>query len=314
MKIAVIIPAYRAEQNIERVVQGIPGSVTNIIVVDDGSKDGTSAVVATLQKVDERIHLVKHSENQGVGGAMLSGYAKAVELGADIAVKMDSDDQMDPRYIPVLVQPILNGRVDYAKGNRFLHLNELVRMPVKRRLGNIGLSLLVKLASGYWNIFDPTNGYTAINTRVLATIDQKRIDRRYFFESSMLLELGLAQAVVRDIPIPARYHDEVSRLSERDALLRFPGLLFKGFWRRVLVQYFIRDFSATSLFLVFGIGALLFGLVFGAWKWIVSSQSGIPATTGTIMIAVLPVIIGIQLILQAIVMDIQNVPKTKITD
>lgn len=314
MRIAVVIPAYCAAKTIERVVLGIPRTVDNIIVVDDASNDATTNIVAALQQEDERIHLVRHAQNQGVGGAMLSGYAKAVELGAEFAVKMDSDNQMDPAFIPALVRPIHNGQADYVKGNRFLHFGELNRMPVRRRLGNIGLSLLMKIASGYWNIFDPTNGYTAIDTRVLSLLDLTRIDKRYFYESSMLLELGMVQAVVRDIPIPARYGDEVSYLSVKDALLRFPGKLFKSFWRRVLIQYFIRDFSAVSLFLLSGVGASLFGLVFGIWKWIISSQSGIPATTGTVMLAVLPVIIGIQLLLQAIVMDIQNLPKTKIAD
>ena len=312
--LAVVIPAYHSEKRIERVLRGVPSFVNHIIVVDDGSQDQTENIVIDYQKIDERIHIIKHLENGGVGSAMLSGYARALELGAEIAIKMDSDDQMDPKYIPALVQPIIEKEVDYTKGNRFLHINELLGMPFKRRVGNIGLSILVKLASGYWNIFDPTNGYTAINLHVLSQIDQKRIDNRYFFESSMLLELGMVQAVVRDISIPARYGDEISRLSERDALFRFPGLLCKGFFRRILVQYFIRDFSAISLFLVFGLGALIFGVVFGGWKWVISSQSGIPATTGTIMIAVLPVIIGIQLILEAIVMDIQNVPSSAISD
>ncbi|MHB1357238.1 MAG: glycosyltransferase family 2 protein [Anaerolineae bacterium] len=314
MRIAVVIPAYCAAASIERVLRGIPPLVELIIVVDDASTDATADVVSALQPGDGRIHLVRHAQNQGVGGTVLSGYARALELGAGIAVKMDSDDQMDPAFLPALLRPILSGQADYAKGNRFLHFSELVRMPARRRLGNIGLSLMVKIASGYWNIFDPTNGYTAIDTRVLARLDANRIDKRYFFESSMLLELGMVQAVVRDVPIPARYGGESSRLSEKDALRRFPSRLARAFWRRVLVQYFIRDFSAVSLFMVFGLAALLFGVIFGVWKWIVSGISGIPATTGTVMIAVLPVIIGLQLILQAVVMDIQNVPRTRIAD
>lgn len=314
MRVAIVIPAYCAAASIERVVRGIPMSVAHIIVVDDASTDATSDVVSAIQNKDERICLIRHTQNLGIGGAMLSGYARAVELGAEIVVKMDSDDQMDPRYIQALVQPILIGQADYVKGNRFLHFGELTRMPLKRRLGNIGLSLLVKIASGYWNIFDPTNGFTAIDAHVLPLLDLAKVDKRYFYESSMLLELGMAQAVVRDIPIPARYGEEMSHLSERDTFLRFPEMLWKGFCRRILVQYFIRDFSAASLFMVFGLISCIFGFIFGVWKWVISNQSGVPATTGTVMIAVLPVIIGIQLILQAIVMDIQNVPKTKIAD
>jgi glycosyltransferase involved in cell wall biosynthesis len=210
--IAVVIPAYRAEKYIMKVLGGIPSFVSIIVVVNDCSPDRTTEIINTCK--DPRVHLVLHEKNQGVGGAVLTGYVEAVALGAKIIVKMDSDDQMDPAYLLPLIAPILTHQADYAKGNRFLNANELKSMPVVRRIGNAGLSFLTKLASGYWNIFDPTNGYTAIETSILPLMDFAHIQRRYFFESSMLVELGLIRAVIKDVQIPARYTDAPSSLSE----------------------------------------------------------------------------------------------------
>jgi hypothetical protein len=219
---------------------------------------------------------------------------------------MDGDGQMDPARLPTLVDPIRRGEADYVKGNRFVHTRELMQMPMLRRLGNIGLSFMTKLASGYWAIFDPSNGYIAIHSVVAQLLDPERIHKRFFFENSILIELGLHQAVARDVYIPARYGDETSTLSERRVFFEFPPLLFKGFLRRLAIQYFVRDFNAVSLFAIAGIFAMLFGLVWGGYQWTLSATHGIPASTGTVMIAVLPLILGVQLLLQALVMDVQN--------
>ncbi len=304
--IAVVIPAYRAATHIQKVLAGIPPFVRHIVVVDDCSPDNTAALVSTLS--DSRIFLVRHRENQGVGGAVLSGYDAALALGADIIVKIDSDDQMDPSYLMPLIAPLLTGDADYAKGNRFLHLRQLESMPLLRRIGNMGLSFLTKLASGYWNIFDPTNGYTAIHASTVTQLNRTAIDKRFFFEISLLLELGLLQAVVRDIYIPARYADEFSSLSEGKALIEFPPRLLRGFLVRLLVQYFLRDFSPVSLFLLTGSLFTLFGGIFGSYHWYLSAATGIETSAGTVMLAVLPIILGLQFLLQAINIDIQNVP------
>jgi len=311
LEIAVVIPAFRAESLIQKVIAGIPSCVSLIIVVNDCSPDHTSAVIQEMMSLDQRLVLIEHKTNQGVGGAMLTGYHAAFERGADVIVKMDSDDQMDPAYLEALIAPILAGRADYTKGNRFLHESQLHQMPLSRRLGNIGLSFLTKLASGYWNIFDPTNGYTAIRASIMPLLNDSRIDRRYFYESSMLVELGLARAVVSDVYIPARYGDEVSSLSELDALFRFPPLLMRCFLRRIFIQYFIRDFTAFTLFFIIGTGLFIWGLAFGILKWLHSIQTGIPTNTGTVMLAVIPFILGVQFLLQALLMDIQNVPISK---
>jgi len=239
---------------------------------------------------------------------VLTGYQKALDLGAEIIVKLDADDQMDPAYLLPLIAPILSGEADYTKGNRFLRTRELRRMPVARRIGNLGLSFMTKVASGQWPIFDPTNGYTAIHAAIVPLLDQSAIDRRYFFESSMLLELGLLRAAVRDVSIPARYQDEPSYLSKRKAFLEFPRRLLRGFRHRLWLQYFVRDFTGVSAFLISGLAFLILGGTFGAYHWFLSSQTGVVASTGTVMLAVLPVILGMQLLLQAMIADIQNAP------
>jgi glycosyltransferase involved in cell wall biosynthesis len=277
-----------------------------IFVVDDCSPDATASVVA--QHSNERVRLIRHRENQGVGGAVMTGYEAAVAAGAEIIVKMDSDDQMNPDYLLPLVAPIVSRQADYTKGNRFVHMRELTTMPILRRVGNAGLSFMTKLASGYWNIFDPTNGYTAISARVAKLIRRESVSMRYFFESSMLLELSLLRAVVRDVPVPALYADEESSLSERQALMEFPPRLMKGLLRRILIQYFLRDFSAFSIFLVAGLVFTLFGSSWGAVYWYHSIHSGQFASTGQVMMAVLPIILGIQFLLQCGSWDIQNVP------
>ena len=304
--IAVVIPAYRAEAHIIQVLSKIPHFVQTIIVVDDRSPDGTAELVGRYP--DPRVRLLRHAENQGVGGAVLTGYEAAIAAGAEIIVKMDSDDQMNPDYLLPLVAPIAIRQADYTKGNRFLHMRQLTSMPILRRVGNAGLSFLTKLASGYWNVFDPTNGYTAISARVARLIRRDAVSMRYFFESSMLLELSLLRAVVRDVPVPAFYGEEKSSLSEGDALVGFPPRLIRGLIRRILVQYFLRDFSAFSIFLIAGIFFTIFGAAWGAYHWYLSNQLGRVASTGTVMIAVLPIVLGIQFLLQCGVWDIQNIP------
>ena len=308
MQVAVVIPAYRAAAHIAGVLRGIPDLVQWIVVVEDCSPDDTAAIVEEESRRDPRIRLLRHAENQGVGGAVLGGYAEAHRLGADIVVKMDSDGQMDPDQLPALIAPIERGEADYAKGNRYLHARQLRSMPLARRIGNLGLSFLTKLASGYWNIFDPTNGYTAIHASLIPLLNKDAIGRCYFFESSMLLELSLLRAVIRDVYIPARYGDEISNLSIAKTLRQFPAALVKGFCRRMWIQYFVRDFSIASLYAIAGLGLLLSGGVFGAIHWCTSAQQGIATPTGTVMLAVLPVLLGIQLLLQAVSLDIQNQP------
>jgi dolichol-phosphate mannosyltransferase len=309
VKISIVIPAFHAERYLAKVVDGIPGFVENIIIVDDCSKDNTLELAVHLASKNPKIKIIKHPSNQGVGGAMLSGYDLAYELKSDIIVKMDSDDQMDPNYIKMLIKPILRGEADYSKGNRFLNIKNLSSMPFLRRLGNLGLSFMTKAATGYWNIFDPTNGFTAIYRSIIPMLDKSRIAKRYFFETSMLLQLNLIRAVIKDVPIPSRYGKEDSNLSELKTIFEFPPRLIKGMLFRLWVQYFVQDFNLYSIFLLSGLFLFTFGIIFGAYHWIISAQAHVVTPTGTVMIAVLPVILGVQFLLQAISLDVQNVPK-----
>lgn len=313
-KIAAVIPAYRVEQDIAFVLRGLPRYIKHIIVVEDASPDSTAGVIAAAAKKDKRITLIRHAQNQGVGGAMISGFRKALEFGAQIVIKLDGDGQMDPTHIPALITPLIQGKADYAKGNRFRNFRSLQQMPYIRRIGNLGLSFLTKAATGYWNIFDPANGYFAIRAEVLAQLPLDKMDHGYYFETSMLSHLYMLNAFVLDVTIPARYGNETSNLSIRRALFEFPFKLSATFLRRIALKYYIYDFSMMSLYLVSGIPLLLFGLVFGITKWIQYAAQNIAAPTGTVMLPTLSLILGIQIILSAIEIDMNTTPRSPLSN
>jgi len=312
--IAAVIPAYGVERDIQSVLGGLPAYIKYIIVVNDASLDSSGELAAAAAKRDGRITLVTHTQNQGVGGAMVSGFRKSLELGAQIVIKLDGDGQMDPAHIPALIKPLIQGKADYVKGNRFRDFQSLQQMPFIRRVGNLGLSFLTKAATGYWGIFDPTNGFFAIRAEILAQLPLDKIDRHFYFETSMLANLYLLGALVMDIPIPARYRDEASNLSIRRTLIEFPLKLLATFLRRILLKYYIYDFSMMSLYLMVGIPLLLFGGIFGGIKWIEYASQNIPAPTGTVMLPTLSVILGIQILLSAIEIDMNSTPRKALSD
>ena len=239
----------------------------------------------------------------------MTGYRHAIAAGADVIVKLDGDGQMDPALLPSFVAPVLAGEADYTKGNRFYDLRYISRMPRLRLFGNAVLSFMAKFSTGYWDIFDPTNGYTAISRRAAAMLPQDRISERYFFESDMLFRLGTFRAVVRDVPMDAEYGDEVSNLRIGGVL---PEFLFKhtgNFLKRIFYNYFLRDVSVASLELLCGLALLLFGVVYGGWHWWQSLSTGQTAATGVIMLAAMPVLIGLQLLLAFLAYDIASVPR-----
>jgi glycosyltransferase involved in cell wall biosynthesis len=310
-RVGVVIPAYRVERQIQKVIAGIPGWVEAVFVVDDQSPDQVAARVAELG--DRRVTLIRHPENRGVGGAMRTGFRAALDRGLDVIVKMDGDDQMDPSYLPELVQPLVDGRADFTKGNRYASTPSLKQMPPVRLLGNAGLTFLVKLASGYWNIFDPANGYIAVRAEVLARVELARLPERYFFESGLLIELGKLRAVIADVPMAARYGDEHSSLSIPHTLVTFPPRLLWGLGRRLFWRYFVHDFAALSVFCLLGIPLLLWGAAYGGLVWFDVLRTGVDATAGQVMLAAMPVILGVQFLTQAVVLDIQSVPRTPLS-
>jgi glycosyltransferase involved in cell wall biosynthesis len=304
--IAVVLPAYRTASGIRDVIGRIPQRVRHVIVVDDGSPDGLAEVVSSIG--DARITLMAHPVNRGVGAAMRTGFERALELGADVVVKLDSDGQMDPKLIPSLVEPVLAGRADFAKGNRFADLSGLPAMPVVRRLGNLGLSFLVKAASGYWSLFDPCNGYLALSGALLQAIRRDRLANGYFFEISLLCESYRARGVVEDVDMPARYEGEVSSLSPARSFFEFSVRLVARTLERIGSTYFLRDFSVVSVFVTAGVPLVVFGTLWSAWHWYLSWATQLVATTGTVMIGTLPIILGFQLLLEAVVLDVGNEP------
>lgn len=306
--IAAVVPCYRVEREIESVLQAIPSYIKHILVVEDASPDSTAERVSAAAQEDARILLIRHPSNQGVGGAMMTGYRKALELGAQVVIKIDGDGQMDMEHLSRLLQPLIEGKADYTKGNRFRDFVSLQQMPFIRRVGNMGLAFLAKAATGYWNMFDPTNGFNAIRAEVLVQLPLDKIDRSYYFETSMLAHLYLIGAVIKDVPMPARYQGEVSSLLVHRILFEFPPKLFSTFLRRLVLKNFIYNFSMESIYLLTGLPLLIFGLAFGIYKWLQYASIGIPAPTGTVMLATLSVLLGIQLLLSAIEIDLRSIP------
>ena len=306
--VAVVIPAYRVANHILNVIREIGPDINQIFVVDDACPERSGEIVARDCK-DGRVKVLTHLENQGVGGAVVTGYLAALEGGADIVVKVDGDGQMDPALISELIQPIVDGKADYTKGNRFDSLVGLREMPGIRVLGNGVLSLMSKLSSGYWNVTDPTNGFTAIHKDVLKAMPLDMLSKRFFFESDVLYRLSIMRAVVWDVPMEARYGNEKSNLSVVKALFEFPGKHFVRFHKRLFYNYYLRDMSAASLELPLGAALGWFGFIFGLSKFSESMTTGVPATAGTVMLSAVPVILGFQLVLAFLSYDIASVPK-----
>lgn len=307
--ISVVIPCYKVSAHICELIQRIGDEVETIIVVDDCCPEGSGALVESAC-TDPRVQVIYHATNQGVGGAVLTGYQAAIEAGSDIIVKIDGDGQMDPALIPAFIAPILRGEADYTKGNRFFEIETVRKMPLARLIGNVGLSFLTKLSSGYWNLFDPTNGYTAISAKVAQRLPVKKICRRYFFESDMLFRLNTMRAVVIDIPMFAAYGDEQSNLNVLRELPRFFFKNLHNLGKRIAYNYFIRNFNYATLELLFGLAFLGFGIIFGGINWIEQSHQGTLASPGTVMLAALPIIMGLQLILGFVNYDMASLPST----
>jgi glycosyltransferase involved in cell wall biosynthesis len=304
---AVIVPCYKVAESVAAVLSAIPAGVDHVIVVDDACPQGSGDRAATVG--DPRVMVLRHAANRGVGAAMVTGYRKALELGCDICIKMDGDGQMDPARLGALVAPLEEDRADYAKGNRFRDFRALRAMPGMRLAGNSLLSFVVKAASGYWNIMDPTNGYTAIHRRVLSQLNLERLARRYFFESDMLISLNILGAVVRDVEMPARYGEEGSSLRISRVAAEFPLRLAAGCCRRLFLKYFVHDFNMASVYLLLGVPMFAASVAWGVYEWMQSVLTGEPRTAGTIMLVALPIILSFQMLLQAIQIDINSVPR-----
>ena len=307
MRIGVVIPCYRVKEHILQVLAAIGPEVEKIYVVDDACPEQSGRFVES-QCRDPRVEILFHDRNKGVGGAVMSGYTKALADGMEIVVKVDGDGQMDPRLIPTLVQPIVEGTADYTKGNRFFDLESLHGMPFIRIFGNTALSFIAKASSGYWELMDPTNGYTAIHRSALGRLPLRKIDQRYFFESDMLFRLNTIRAVVADVPMKAIYAEEKSSLKVSKAAYEFFGKHLVRVGKRIFYNYILRDFNVCSLELLTGLLLTALGSSFGIFHWYTSYMAGRPTQAGTVMVAALPVILGFQLLLAAISFDVTHMP------
>lgn len=304
-RVAVVVPCYNEERHVAEVIATMPAIVDHVVVVDDRSTDSTSSVAQAA--ADARTVVLRHEVNTGVGGAIVSGHRTALELGADVVVVMAGDGQMDPQYLPALLEPVVTGGKGFAKANRFYSATSFAGMPRYRVIGNIALTFLTKVASGYWNLVDPQNGYTAISREVLERMPLDRLAARYEFENDQLIWLNILDVPAVDVPIPAVYRDETSTLRLHQVMPRLIRLLARGFWRRIWRKYVLWSFSPIALLLVVGLLLLALGIGVGIWAVAASIGPG-EASTGTWLLSVGPVLVGIQLLVQALVLDIQATP------
>ena len=305
--IAVVIPSYRVKAHILGVIAAMGPEVSRIYVVDDTCPDGSGDWVEQ-HCTDIRVTVLRHATNQGVGGAVMTGYRAAIDDGMAVIVKVDGDGQMDPKLIPSFVAPILAGEADYTKGNRFFDLEQIGAMPPMRLFGNAVLSFMTKLSSGYWDLFDPTNGFTAIHAEVARRLPFAKISQRYFFETDVLFRLNTLRAVVVDVPMDASYGDEVSNLKISKVVTEFLVKHIRNFSKRIFYNYYLRNMSVASIQLPLGLLMLTLGSGYGLWHWIVSARAGVATPPGTVMVAALPILMGMQLLLAFLSHDMESVP------
>ena len=311
LSIAVVIPCYRVKNAIIDLIGAISPDISQIIVVDDACPESTGKFVESVIQ-DKRITVLYNEQNLGVGGAVKAGYRYALDSNADIIVKLDGDGQMDPNLIPSLIQPLKDSRADYTKGNRFFNIENIRNMPKLRIFGNLVLSFFAKFSTGYWRIFDPNNGFTAVTSSVLRQLDFNKIDNRYFFESDMLFRLNLARAVVIDVPMEAKYGSEVSNLSIKRAASEFPIKHTRNFFKRVAYTYYLRDFTLASLELPIGLGLTLFGITSGLVNFLQSQNLNQETAPGTLILVSMSILVGLQLILSFFAYDIDSTPSNPI--
>jgi glycosyltransferase involved in cell wall biosynthesis len=276
-----------------------------IIVIDDGSKDRTSDIIIEHQTNDQRIELIKHMQNKGVGAAIISGYKRSLDSKADIAVVMAGDNQMDPQYIPNLLDPIIEGKADYTKGNRLFNSKYREGMSTWRFIGNSMLTFLTKIASGYWQLMDPQNGYTAISKHALEIINLDKIFTYYGYCNDILINLNIYGLKIQDIPIPARYGNEKSKIKYGKYIQRVSKLLLKGFFHRLKMKYIILSFNPLVFFYLMGLMITPLSIILGIYslyyKFILDGDLFIRAALSMLLF-----IVGIQFLFFAMLFDLQN--------
>ena len=302
-RVAVVVPAFDEERLVGETIRGIPEFVDRILVVDDASRDGTIDVAEAVG--DPRVEVLRHERNAGVGAAIATGYRRALEEDTDVTCVMAADNQMDPNELHGLVEPVARGEVDYAKANRLVSGEAWKVIPRTRYLGNAVLSLLTKIASGYWHVADSQAGYTALSLSALRRLDLSALYPRYGFPNDMLVHLNIQNARVRDVPSRPIYDvGQRSGIKLRSVVPRISWLLYKGFWWRMGQKYVIRDFHPLVFFYAFGLLMLAVGLLLGLVE-LVLRIAGNAITPATIVLVAVLVIAGLQMTLFAMWFDME---------
>ena len=284
--VAAIVPAYNEEKLVGKVIETMPAFVDHIVVVDDASLDGTGEIVKDYQKRETRLIYIRHEKNEGVGGAIVTGYKWARDHEKDIRIVMAGDAQMDPQDLPKLLDPVVEGEADYTKGNRLFTGKAWEIIPKMRYLGNAGLSFLTKIASGYWHVADSQSGYGAASLKVLKTIDLDHIYKRYGMPNDLLVRLNVYQFRVRDVPVNPIYGiGERSGMRIYKVVFTLPLLLCKLFLWRLKEKYIIRDFHPLVLFYLLGFVLTPIGVAFGLYLVIYRILIGPVAATSALFAA-----------------------------
>ena len=302
--VAVVVPAYDEERLVGDTIAGIPGYVDKVYVVDDASRDSTGD--AAKRTGDGRVVVVRHERNSGVGASIVTGYRRAVADGIDVTCVMAGDNQMDPDELESLALPVVRGEVDYAKANRLFTGSAWTLIPRSRYLGNAVLSLLTKIASGYWHVADSQSGYTAASREILEQLDLEHVYPRYGFPNDMLVHLNVWNARVRDVPSRPVYGvGERSGLKIPRVVPRISWLLVKGFFWRMKQKYVIRDFHPLVFFYAFGFLMTVVGLGLGIAE-VVLRIMGNAVSVGTVVLVALLLIFGSQFTLFAMWFDMES--------
>ena len=309
--LAVVIPCFNVETEVAAVIRSLPPWVAHIIAVDDHSADGTLGLLEELTTQDARLLVIPRESNGGVGAATVTGYRLALAIGATIIVKMDGDGQMDAAQLPRLLRPLVEGRADYAKGNRFRHVEELERMPRTRLFGNVALTFMTRMVSGYWRVADAQNGFTAISREALGALPLARLDSSYTFENSMLTLLNIDERPVVDVAMPAIYGDERSSMRIPAVVVTFPLKLCRMLVYRLLVKYLLYDGSPIACYTLSGVLLLCFGSALGGHQWWRSLRTCIPPTGTTLVSSLLLLLLGYFLTRKGINLDIARTPRPR---
>ena len=306
--IAVVIPAYKVSSHIAELLRALPNFIDAVYVVDDNCPDRSGR---HAEGIDDRVMVIFRKENGGVGAATKTGFLGALEGGADVIVKMDGDGQMNPLLIESLIKPVIANEADFSKGNRFSSARNLEKMPKARVFGNAALSVFGKASTGYWGVVDFTNGFLAVSSEALRDINLGKLHDRFFFESDLMFRAGVRNATVAEVGMKARYGAEKSNLKIWKVALTFPFLHLRNIVKRIAYKYYGPSWSIASFELPLGILGIGLGTSLGIDFWLESSNSGVPATAGEVILAALPVIVGSQLLLSFVNYDVSVSPSVK---